>query len=294
MQAALVEALDLVPRPPRGRRAAGRAPRGRASARAPSSPSCAPTSSATTCARSTPPPAPAPAIPHVRDHVPERTLTTWLLARRVRLDGVRHRRPAEVRRRRGRRARARPPRRAPRRAASALLTCGAPGRPAAAAARRPRARWSRCAARWPRRASRPTVARRRRAGRRRCAASARLARGRGLVVVVSDFRDGRAAAGTRALRARLAARATTCSPSRSSTRARPSCPTPGHLVLVDPETGKRVEADSVQPRAAAALRARPSSSAATRSSPDLRRARARHVEVATDADWLRALGRSLR
>ena len=31
-------------------------------------------------------------VPHVRDHVPERTLTTWVLARRLRLDGVRHRR----------------------------------------------------------------------------------------------------------------------------------------------------------------------------------------------------------
>ena len=37
------------------------------------------TRSATTSASSTPPPAPAPAIPHVRDHIPERTLTTWVL-----------------------------------------------------------------------------------------------------------------------------------------------------------------------------------------------------------------------
>ena len=34
--------------------------------------------------------------PHVRLHVPERTLTTWIVARRLAVDGVRHGAAAEV------------------------------------------------------------------------------------------------------------------------------------------------------------------------------------------------------
>ena len=70
-------------------------------------------------------------------------------------------------------------------------------------------------------------------------------------------------------------------------------PDVGQLVLVDPETGKRVEADS----SSAALRWRFAAAELARRDELrswLRTARARHVEVATDADWLRALGRSLR
>jgi uncharacterized protein (DUF58 family) len=70
-------------------------------------------------------------------------------------------------------------------------------------------------------------------------------------------------------------------------------PDAGHLVLVDPETGKRVEADS----SSAELRRRFAAAELARRDElksHLRGARARHVEVATDTDWLRALGRSLR
>ena len=88
-------------------------------------------------------------------------------------------------------------------------------------------------------------------------------------------------------------RATTCSPSRSSTRARPSCPTSGHLVLVDPETGSASRPTRPAPSCGGGS-PRPSSRAATSSSPTCARARARHVEVAHRHDWLRALGRSLR
>ena len=63
-----------------------------ASARAPSSPSCARTRSATTCARSIAAATARTGEPHVRLHVPERTLTTWIVARRLAVDGVRHRR----------------------------------------------------------------------------------------------------------------------------------------------------------------------------------------------------------
>ena len=70
-------------------------------------------------------------------------------------------------------------------------------------------------------------------------------------------------------------------------------PDAGHLVLVDPETGARIEADS----SSAELRRRFAAAELARRDElksHLRRARARHVEVATDSDWLRALGRSLR
>ena len=118
----------------------------------------------------------------------------------------------------------------------------------------------------------------------------RLARGPGLVVVISDFRAGGPAVSPPPWSRELGAlaRATTCSPSRSSTRARASCPTPGTLVLVDPETGARrgrLLQRRAAPRFAAAELAR--RDALRRA---LRRARARHVEVRTDGDWLRALG----
>jgi uncharacterized protein (DUF58 family) len=70
-------------------------------------------------------------------------------------------------------------------------------------------------------------------------------------------------------------------------------PDAGHLVLVDPETGARVEADS----SSAELRRRFAGAELARRDElksHLRRARARHVVLATDADWLRALGRGLR
>jgi uncharacterized protein (DUF58 family) len=70
-------------------------------------------------------------------------------------------------------------------------------------------------------------------------------------------------------------------------------PDVGHLTLVDPETGQRVEADSSSKE----LRRRFAAAELERRDvlkSHLRRARARHVEVATDHDWLRALGRSLR
>jgi uncharacterized protein (DUF58 family) len=70
-------------------------------------------------------------------------------------------------------------------------------------------------------------------------------------------------------------------------------PDAGHLVLVDPETGTRAEAGA----SSAELRRRFAAAELARRDElksHLRRARARHVEVATDTDWLRALGRSLR
>ena len=123
----------------------------------------------------------------------------------------------------------------------------------------------------------------------------RLARGPGLIVVVSDFRHGETAARrpewARALSA-LTARHDVLAVEVLDPREA-ELPDAGHLVLVDPETGKRVEADS----SSAELRRRFAAAELARRDTlksHLRRAHARHVEISTDDDWLRALGRSLR
>jgi len=164
----------------------------------------------------------------------------------------------------------------------------------------------------------------------------RLARGPGLVVVVSDFREGSGGAVGRSHgtadaddaagrpKRPAAARAPGGNGAAAGRSLRPAArrpewaralgglagthdvlavevvdpregqlPDAGHLVLVDPETGARVEADS----SSADLRRRFAAAELARRDElksHLRRARARHVEVATDQDWLRALGRSLR
>ena len=125
--------------------------------------------------------------------------------------------------------------------------------------------------------------------RRGAPARARMARQRGLVVVVSDFRDDGWARPLRALAARHPVVAVEVIDPRES-----ALPDAGHLVLVDPEDGREVEVDtdSAQlretyaarrgraPRGAApdaAARRRPARRAATRST-----------------DWLRDLGKGLR
>lgn len=269
-------------------------------------------------------------FPHVRDHVPERTLTTWLLvdvsasmafgtADRLKSDvaeGVALVIGRLAVRRAGR---------------IGLLTCGAPepqqmppsaGRSALVQLHRTLGKGVAEDGHAPADA----LAR----GMRRIN---RLARGHSLVVVVSDFREGpgAAAAGSvpRAEDARPGssprggvawpggeslgrggrggaaerpewARALAALGARHDVLAvevfdprEQELPDVGHLTLVDPETGARVEADSSSPElrrrfAAAELARRDQLKSALRS------ARARHVEVGTDQDWLRALGRSLR
>ena len=245
-------------------------------------------------------------VPHVREDVPERALTTWVL-----LDvsasmafGTGARLKSDVAagvvevvgrlsvRRAGR---------------VALLTCGAPvqtllpprsGRRALLALRRAAA-----AGVAPDGTPPPPDALA--AGLRRIG---RLARGAGLVVVLSDFRElapdeGRRDAGgasgragrppwARALGA-LSRRHDVLAVEISDPREA-ELPDAGQLVLTDPETGARIEIDS----AAAALRR--TFAAAELERRDaleavLRRARARHVALsADDEDWLRTLGRGLR
>jgi len=117
---------------------------------------------------------------------------------------------------------------------------------------------------------------------------ARLARQPGLVVIVSDFRgprDWRRA--LRALRARHNLLAVEIRDPREE-----ELPAVGHLALVDPESGELVEVDTSRPglreRFAAAARAERAEVAA-----ELRKARAIHVVASTQGDWLKQLGRAL-
>jgi uncharacterized protein (DUF58 family) len=231
--------------------------------------------------------------PHVRDHVPERTLTTWLVldvsasmawgtATRLKSDVA-----EGVARVVGRLA----VRRAGR---VALLTCGAPspvllppggGRTALVALRRALASGVAPDGRPPADDALAAALRR----------VALLARGPGLVVVVSDFREGAPqterpgwAKALGALAAHHDVLAVEVVDPRES-----ELPDVGHLVVVDPESGRRTEADTASSElrrrfAAGELARRDGVRAA------LRRVRARHVVVATDGDWLRELGRNLK
>jgi uncharacterized protein (DUF58 family) len=118
---------------------------------------------------------------------------------------------------------------------------------------------------------------------------AQLAHRPGLVVAISDFRDQRdwhRAMGSLRLRHSVLA-AEIVDPREAEV------PAVGHLALVDPETGARVEVDTsnrrVRERFAELERLRRDTL-----SRELRRLRVEHVTLATDHDWLPALGRHLR
>jgi uncharacterized protein (DUF58 family) len=116
----------------------------------------------------------------------------------------------------------------------------------------------------------------------------RLAREAGLVVVVSDFRAGGWDRALRSLRDRHSVLAVEIGDPRES-----ELPDAGHLVLVDPETGRLVEADTTSAR----LRERFAAAEAERRdalATTLRRAGAEHVRLSTDGDWLRELARRVR
>ena len=118
---------------------------------------------------------------------------------------------------------------------------------------------------------------------------ARMARRPGLVVVITDFRDQRDwQRATGSLRLRHSVLAAEIVDPREA-----QLPAVGHLALVDPETGARVEVDTsnrrVRERFAELERQRRDTLA-----NELRRLRVDHVTLATDHDWLPALGRHLR
>ena len=117
----------------------------------------------------------------------------------------------------------------------------------------------------------------------------RMARQPGLVVVISDFRDQRAwERPMGALRIRHSVLAAEIVDPREA-----EVPAVGHLALVDPETGARVEVDTSRPRVrerfAELERARRETLAR-----ELRRLRIEHLTLTTDQDWLLTLGRHLR
>jgi uncharacterized protein (DUF58 family) len=117
----------------------------------------------------------------------------------------------------------------------------------------------------------------------------RMARQPGLVVVISDFRDQHGwQRPMGALRMRHSVLAAEIVDPREA-----EVPAIGRLALVDPETGARIEVDTssrrVRERFAALERERRET--LTR---ELRRLRVDHVTLATDHDWLLALGRRLR
>jgi uncharacterized protein (DUF58 family) len=117
---------------------------------------------------------------------------------------------------------------------------------------------------------------------------ARLARRPGLVVVVSDFRD--AGAWQRPLRALAARHEVICVEVRDPREAQ--LPDAGTLVLIDPETGEQVEADLSSPRLREAF-AQAEAVRAQQIAGDVRRAGARHAVVWSAGDWLRGLGAGL-
>ena len=118
--------------------------------------------------------------------------------------------------------------------------------------------------------------------------ASRLARTRGLVTVVSDFRDDGWQAPLRALAQRHTVTAIEIVDPREA-----ELPDVGQLVLMDPETGQTVEADTSSPSARAAFATAEAERRAAVAHA-IRRARAHHVTLSTDDDWLRELARVLR
>jgi uncharacterized protein (DUF58 family) len=223
-------------------------------------------------------------IPHVRQQVPERLLTTWLTvdvsasmafgtADRLKSDvaegvvdvlgGLAVKRGGRV----------------------ALLTFGAP------TARMVPPRGGRGARIGLRRALAEGVAVDGSAGEPLLLALARvgrLARLRSLVVVVSDFAGEPDWA--RPLAA-LAARHTVMAVEVRDPREQ-ALPDVGHLALVDPETGQRVEVDTADRRLRERF-ARAAEEERAAVATALRRAGAEHVVLSTEGAWARELGRRL-
>jgi uncharacterized protein (DUF58 family) len=116
----------------------------------------------------------------------------------------------------------------------------------------------------------------------------RLANGPGLVVIVSDFRDDGWIRPLRALGIRHEILAVEVLDPRES-----ALPDTGELIVVDPESGRQVVAHTSSPRVREAFAAAEAARRETVTTA-LRRAGAAHVPLTTDGDWLRDLARRLR
>ncbi len=117
----------------------------------------------------------------------------------------------------------------------------------------------------------------------------RLAAQPGLVVVVSDLRDQDGwERPLGSLRVRHSVLAVEVLDPREA-----ELPAAGHLSLVDPETGAHVEIDTSSPRLRERFAALERERRA-RLDAELRRLRIEHVTLSTAEDWLTVLGRALR
>ena len=117
---------------------------------------------------------------------------------------------------------------------------------------------------------------------------ARLARAPGVVAIVSDFRDEGWEVPLRRLGARHALLAIDVRDPMED-----ELPAAGIVTFADPETGELVELDTSD-RGLRSVLARAERERRERVAAVLRSAGARHVELRTDGDWLRDLGRALR
>ncbi len=117
----------------------------------------------------------------------------------------------------------------------------------------------------------------------------RMARQPGLVVMISDFRDQKDwQRPLGSLRIRHSVLAVEIVDPREA-----ELPAVGHLALVDPETGARIEVDTSRRR----VRQRFAQLERERREElrrEMRRLRVDHVTLSTDQDWLLTLGRHLR
>ena len=117
---------------------------------------------------------------------------------------------------------------------------------------------------------------------------ARLARSAGLVAIVSDFRDEGWAPSARRLAARHSVLAIDVRDPMED-----ELPSAGTVTFADPETGELLDLDTSD-RALRELLGRAERERRARVAAVLRSAGAQQVELRTDDDWLRELGRVLR
>jgi uncharacterized protein (DUF58 family) len=117
----------------------------------------------------------------------------------------------------------------------------------------------------------------------------RVATQPGLVAIVSDFRDQED--WTRPLGALRANHSVFAIEVRDPREM--SLPDVGRLAVVDPETGEHAQVDTSHPKLRARFAAIEAEGRA-RVAREMRRLRVAHSVVSTDGDWLRALGRELK
>jgi uncharacterized protein (DUF58 family) len=117
----------------------------------------------------------------------------------------------------------------------------------------------------------------------------RVATTPGLVVVVSDFRDQ--TDWIRPLGALSAHHSVMAIEVRDPRES--ALPSVGRLAVVDPETGEHIEVDTSKPRLRERF-ARIAAEGRAQVAAELRRLRVDHVVLSTEGDWLKDLGRGLR